>query len=165
MPTRLALSSLPLYFPNGRLVSRRLRWVARVALVSCVTGAALFALSPGEIPDMGVDNPLGIEALRSVSDLLEAVYLALYSFLLFASAASLVVRFRRSGSLERQQIKWLAFAALAVPVWFLTNAPIEGAVPNFFQVVDALIFSALIPVAAHLASGAAPRGQSPRTVP
>jgi len=65
---------------------------------------------------MGVDNPLGIEALRSVSDLLEAVYLALYSFLLFASAASLVVRFRRSGSLERQQIKWLAFAALAVPV-------------------------------------------------
>jgi hypothetical protein len=25
--------------------------------------------------------------------------------------------------LERQQIKWLVFAVLAVPVWFLTNAP------------------------------------------
>jgi hypothetical protein len=67
---------------------------------------------------MGVDNPLGIEALGSVSDLLEAVYLALYFFLLFASAASLVVRFRRSGSSERQPIKWLAFAALAVPCGF-----------------------------------------------
>jgi hypothetical protein len=147
----LLLCFLPLYFPNGRLVSRRWRWVVRLALFSCVTGAALFALRPGEIPYMGVDNPLGIEALRSVSDLLEPVYLALYFFLWFASAASLVVRFRRSGSLERQQIKWLAFAALAVPVWFLTNAPIEAAVPNLFQVVDALIFSAVIPVTAGVA--------------
>jgi hypothetical protein len=147
----LLLCFLPLYFPNGRLVSRRWRWVVRLALFSCVTGAALFALTPGEIPDMGVDNPLGIEALRPVSDLLEPVHLALYFFLWFASAASLVVRFRRSGSLERQQIKWLAFAASAVPVWFLTNAPIEAAVPNLFQVVDALIFSALIPVAAGVA--------------
>jgi hypothetical protein len=30
----LLLCFLPLYFPNGRLVSRRLRWVVRVALVS-----------------------------------------------------------------------------------------------------------------------------------
>jgi len=142
---------LPLYFPNGRLVSRRWRWVVRLALISCVTGAALFALSPGEIPSMGVDNPLGIEALRPASDFLETVYLALYFFLWFASAASLVARFKRSGSTERQQIKWLAFAASAVPVWFLTNAPIEAAVPNLFQVVDALIFSALIPVAAGMA--------------
>jgi hypothetical protein len=147
----LLLCFLPLYFPNGRLVSRRWRWVVGLALFSCVTGAALFAVNPGEIPVMGVDNPLGIEALRPVSDLLESVYLALYFFLFFASAASLVVRFRRSGSLERQQIKWLAFAALAVPVWFLTNAPIEAAVPNLFQVVDALIFSALVPVAAGVA--------------
>ena len=142
---------LPLYFPDGRLVSRRWRWVVRLALIACVTGAALFALSPGEIPYMGVDNPLGIEALRPVSDFLETIYLALYFLLWFASAASLVARFRRSGSTERQQIKWLAFAASAVPVWFLTNAPIEAAVPNLFQVVDALIFSALIPVAAGVA--------------
>jgi hypothetical protein len=100
---------------------------------------------------MGVDNPLGIEALRPASDLLETIYLAWYFLLWFASAASLVARFRRSGSTERQQIKWLAFAASAVPVWFLTNAPIEAAVPNLFQVVDALIFSALIPVAAGVA--------------
>jgi hypothetical protein len=147
----LLLCFLPLYFPNGRLVSRRWRWVVRLALFSCVTGAALFALSAGKIPVMGVDNPLGIEALRPVSDLLEPVILVLYFFLFFTSAASLVVRFRRSGSVERQQIKWLAFAALAVPVWFLTNAPIEAASPTLFAVMDALIFSALIPVAAGVA--------------
>jgi len=147
----LLLCFLPLYFPNGRLVSRRWRWVVRLALFSYVTGAALSALSPGEIPTSSFDNPLGIEALRPVSDLLEPVYLALYFFLFFASAASLVVRFRRSGSLERQQIKWLAFAALAVPVWFLTSAPIEAASRTLFVVMDALIFSALIPVAAGVA--------------
>jgi hypothetical protein len=109
-------------------------------------------LSPGEIPaTSGAVNPLGIEALGSVSDLLEPVYLALGFFLFFASAASLVLRFRRSGSLERQQIKWLAFAALAVPVWFLTSTPIEAASRTLFVVMDALIFSALIPVAAGVA--------------
>ena len=61
------------------------------------------------------------------------------------------MRFRRSGSLERQQIKWLAFAASAVPVWFLTSAPIEAASLTLFDVMDALIFSALIPVAAGVA--------------
>ena len=147
----LLLCFLPLYFPNGRLVSRRWRWVVGLALLFCVTGAVLSALTPGEIPDMGIVNPLGVEALRPVSDLLEPVYLALYFFLFFTSAASLVVRFRRSGSLERQQIKWLAFAALAVPVWFLTNAPIEAASRTLFIVMDALIFSALIPVAAGVA--------------
>jgi hypothetical protein len=75
----------------------------------------------------------------------------LYFASLFASAASLMVRFRRSGSVERQQIKWLAFVALAIPVWFLTNAPIEAASRTLFLVVDALVVSALIPVAAGVA--------------
>ncbi|HSK85765.1 MAG TPA: hypothetical protein VK902_20525 [Rubrobacter sp.] len=108
-------------------------------------------MSPGEIQEEGVVNPLGIEELRPVSDLLDPVYLALYFFLLFASAASLVVRFRRSGSVERQQIKWLAFAALAIPVWFLINSPIEAVSRTLFDIMDALIFSALIPVAAGVA--------------
>ncbi len=146
----LLLCFLPLYFPDGRLVSRAWRWVALLALFLCITGAALFALSPRE-QEGGIVNPLGIEALRPVSDLLEPAYLALYFFLWFASAASLVVRFRRSGSLERQQIKWLAFAASVVPVWFLISAPIEAASRTLFDVMEALIFVALIPVAAGVA--------------
>jgi hypothetical protein len=148
----LLLCFLPLYFPDGRLVSRRWRWVVRLALFSCVTGAALYALSPGEIPETeGIDNPLGIEALKPISDLLEPVHLALYFLLWFASVASLMVRFRRSGSLERQQIKWLAFAASAVPVWFLINVPIEAASRTLFDVMEALIFVALIPITAGVA--------------
>ena len=147
----LLLFFLPLYFPDGRLVSPRWRWIARVALVFSVGGAVYSAFSPGEIQNEGIVNPLGIEALGPVSDLLGTFVLVLYFALLFASAASLVVRFRGSGSVERQQIKWLTFAALAIPIWFLTNAPIEAASRTLFVVMDALIVSILIPVAAGVA--------------
>jgi hypothetical protein len=148
----LLLFFLPLYFPDGRLVSPRWRWLVRVALVFSVGGAVYSALSPGEIPaSEGIVNPLGIEALRPVSELLGPFVFVLYFAFLFASAASLVVRFRRSGSVERQQIKWLALAALAIPIWFLTNAPIEEASRALFVVLDALIVSTLIPVAAGVA--------------
>jgi hypothetical protein len=147
----LMLFFVPLYFPDGRPVSPRWRWLVRVAFLSCVGGAIYSAFSPGEIQDEGIVNPLGIEALRPVSDLLGPFVFVLYFALLFASAASLVVRFRRSGSVERQQIKWLAFAALAIPIWFLTNAPIEAASRTLFVVIDALIVSALIPAATGIA--------------
>ncbi len=148
----LLLFFLPLYFPDGRVVSPRWRWLVRVALVFCVGGALYSALSPGEIPASGgIVNPLGIEALKPVSELLGTFVFVLYFSFLFASAASLVVRFRRSGSVERQQIKWLAFAALAIPIWFLTNAPIEAASRTLFVVIDALVVSTLIPLAAGIA--------------
>jgi hypothetical protein len=147
----LLLSFVPLYFPDGRLVSPRWRWVVRLALFFSVTVAVYSALIPGGIQNQVIVNPLGNEALRSGFDLLNTLLWApLYITLLFASAASLVVRFWRSGSVERQQIKWLAFAALAIPVWFLTNAPIEAAAPALFSVVDSLGI-ALIPVAAGIA--------------
>jgi len=147
----LLLCFVPLYFPDGRLVSRRWRWAVGLALWFSATGAVLSALSPGEIQNEGIVNPLGVEPLRRVLDILAPVYGVLYFILLFASAASLVVRYRRSGSAERQQIKWLAFAALAIPLWFLTNAPVQAAAPNVFRVVDALVFSTLIPVASGIA--------------
>jgi hypothetical protein len=147
----LLLVFVPLYFPDGRLVSPRWRWLVRLAVLFGVSEVVRSALSPGKMRDSGIVNPLGIEALRPVFDLFETLVFAVYFTLLFASAASLVVRFRRSGSVERQQIKWLALAALAIPVWFLTNAPIQAVAPNLFLVIDSLVVSALIPLAAGIA--------------
>jgi hypothetical protein len=147
----LLLCFVPLYFPDGRLVSSGWRWIARFALVFSVCATVHSALSPGEIQDSGIANPLGIETSRPVFHLLEMLVFALYFPLLFVSAASLVVRFRRSGSVERQQIKWLALAAVLIPVWFLTNAPVQAAAPNLFLVLDSFFFSAMIPLAAGIA--------------
>jgi hypothetical protein len=142
---------VPLYFPDGRLVSPRWRWVVRLALFFAGVSTVSSAFLRGEIKDSGLVNPLGIVALRSVLGPLDTVNEVGYFGILFVSAASLVVRFRRSGSVERQQIKWLAFAALAIPVWFLTNAPIAAVSLTLFLVMDALISSALIPLAAGVA--------------
>ncbi len=147
----LLLCFVPLYFPDGRLVSRRWRWLVRFAIVFSGGTAVFSAFKPGEIQQEGIVNPLGVEALRPIFDVLEGPVFVLYFFLLFASAASLVVRFRRSGSVARQQIKWLALAAVAIPVWFLTNAPIQEAAPTLFVFLDALIVSSLIPLAAGIA--------------
>ncbi|MDQ3318516.1 MAG: hypothetical protein M3522_14445 [Actinomycetota bacterium] len=147
----LLLCFVPLYFPDGRLVSPRWRWLVRFALFFSVGATVFSAFRPGEIQEEGVVNPLGIEGLQPFLGLLDTLVFGMYFALLFASAASLVVRFRRSGSVERQQIKWLALAAVLIPVWFLTNAPIQAAAPNLFLVLDSFFFSAMIPLAAGIA--------------
>ena len=147
----LLLCFVPLYFPDGRLVSPRWRWLVRFAFVFTVGAVVFSALRPGEIQQEGVVNPLGVEGLRPFLGLLDTFVFGPYFALLFASAASLVVRFRRSGRVERQQIKWLALAAVAIPVWFLTNAPVQAAAPNLFLVLDSFVFSAMIPIAAGVA--------------
>jgi hypothetical protein len=116
-----------------------------------VSAAVTSALNPGEMQESGFVNPLGVETLSPILDVLETLVFALYFPLLFAAAASLVVRFRRSGSVERQQIKWLALAALVIPVWFLTNSPVEALSTSLFAVMDALFVFALIPLAAGVA--------------
>ncbi len=118
-------------------------------LVAAVT-AIYSALRPGEIKDLGLINPLGIEALRPVVALLDTVTFAAFFVVIFVSVASLVVRFRRSRRQERQQIKWLAYAAAAIPVWFLVNYPIEEMSGLLFSVVENLLFAG-IPVAVGIA--------------
>jgi hypothetical protein len=141
---------MPLYFPTGRPVSRRWGLVAWLVLV-LLPFVFLGAFSPGEAETgTGIQNPLVIEAVRPLARVLDAVVTALYLGLIFASAASLVVRFWRSAGVERQQIKWVAFAAAFIPIWFMTNAPIQAAFPILFQLIDALVIAA-VPVAAGIA--------------
>ena len=146
----LLLSFLPLYFPDGRLPSRRWRWVVRSSLFAAAVMAIYSALRPGEIKDLGLFNPLGVEALWPVVPLLDTVTFAAGFAVFLVSAASLVLRFRRSGRRERQQIKWLAYAAAAIPVWFLVNPPIEEISALLFAVVENLLFAG-IPVAVGIA--------------
>ena len=151
----LLLSFPPLYFPDGRLVSPRWRWIARSALVFGVVMAVIEALVPGRIRNLDFVNPMGVEGLRPVLLWLSDVtYLAFFG-IIFASATSLVVRFRRVWGEQRQQIKWLAYGVSALPAWFLIN-PFIGVVvsPFLFDLVvtvgDALLFAG-IPVALGVA--------------
>jgi hypothetical protein len=82
-----------------------------------------YAFAPGPLEDYPrVDNPLGIEGAGS--DVLKAFRVLgfpLFMVAAIASGASLVVRFRRSNGVERQQVKWMAAAAtFTVAAWITT---------------------------------------------
>ena len=108
-----------LLFPDGRLPSRRWRplaWLCGVVLVLVSVGVGF---GPGILEDLGgVRNPFGIERYPWVTD---AAYVVLPLFLLcmLGSVLSLVMRYRRSRGEERQQIKWIAFAASFVGIVYV----------------------------------------------
>src|SRR5919112_3411219 len=116
---------LPLYFPDGHLLSVRWRPVLWLALLFSVGFGVVFgAFFPGEMDELspgvagdipGIVNPLGIEALRSLDRVtqIDIILPVLLIVLVLCSVASLVVRFRRSSGEERQQMKWLTYAAAA----------------------------------------------------
>ena len=107
-PLALTLGSfLLLLFPTGRLPSPRWRFVAWIAAVS---GAVLiflnfFFLSPDQ-----AGGTISVVAVVVASVLFVSVFL---------SALSLVVRYRRASGVERQQLRWLAGAAVLVGVYIL----------------------------------------------
>ena len=106
---------LPLLFPDGRLPSAR--WKPFLGLI-IATLIALFGLLTFASPtvstssdDIVLDNPLYIDALGSIN--FDPVFGLLYVGIFGASVASLFVRYRSVGGVERQQIKWVAFGSLA----------------------------------------------------
>jgi hypothetical protein len=106
-------SFLLLLFPDGRLPSPRWRPVAWCAALGLIGFLAGYVLTPGPLEDFPqIVNPYGVD-----SPILDAVAVAgaiLASASMVASAVSLIVRMRRAGRTERQQIKWLAYGGALV---------------------------------------------------
>jgi len=102
---------LILLFPDGRLPSRRWRPLAWLAGAAIVVESVVVLLTPGPLDGLGgARNPFGVEGYPLL-ETLGWVVLLLLPLCMVASAASLVLRFRRSGGVVRQQIKWIALAA------------------------------------------------------
>jgi hypothetical protein len=121
----IALSLL--LFPNGRLPSRRWKWLAWLSVFLTIAGAVWVAFSPGVIGNLGsIRNPLGIEGLPSGFKPVQTIMLAL---LFVAALSTLVVRLRRARGIERQQIKWPAFTVVVVAgSSFLSDTAISEAI-------------------------------------
>ena len=112
---------LLLLFPDGRLPSPRWRKVARLIPGALVVPSIVVTLMPGDLADSGypgIENPLGVEALAPVVEVLQVTLLSI-PILILVCAGSLVIRFRRSRGQERLQLKWLAGAATVVALLFL----------------------------------------------
>jgi hypothetical protein len=106
-----AFAALLLLFPNGRLLSPRWRPVAWM-VAGWIAGVAVgnFASSPESY--LGAEAPVSLkEAAGRILQTIGGLAWLLAILAIPAAAASLVIRFRRSRGEERQQLKWLAYAA------------------------------------------------------
>jgi len=144
-----------LLFPDGRVPSPRWRPLAWACGAATVPVLAHHGFAPGSLAEFpGVANPLGIEGatfLRTGS--IDAVVTAVF----LAAIASLIVRFRRSRGIERQQLKWLAYAVGLMAVYFVVGGiafALAGADAEGESYAAGFVFAALIcgvPVSAGLA--------------
>ena len=130
-PVGLLSIYLILFFPDGKLPSRRWRPLAWFSGAVLVVVSLSIALAPGPLPDLGgVRNPFGLEGYPWIADVSNVIS-PLIPLCAVASALGLVLRYRRCGSEEREQIKWIAFAGSFVGLMSLIT------------VLSALVFAPL----------------------
>jgi hypothetical protein len=152
-----------LLFPDGRLPSRRWRPLAWLSGTVIVLVSILVGLTPGGLQNLGgIRNPYALESYPWL-ETVAYIVLPLLPLCMLASVISLVMRYRRSRGEERQQIKWIAFAASFVGLLYLiamvcafifpSEAWFQAGSPLWLDLLGyaALISFALVPIAVGFA--------------
>jgi hypothetical protein len=103
-----------LLFPTGRAPSRRWHWViwaivGATVLLVVPMAVATWSLRGSELLALTQETASGEVALALG---LQEAGLMIVAVCMIASVGSLFVRFRRAPNLERQQLKWLTYAAV-----------------------------------------------------
>ena len=143
-----------LLFPAGRLPGRRWRPLAWLVVAFVSVGVALSAFSPGAyLGSLGpIRNPLGVEGLTGAY---KALLYAGAPLLFGAAVLSLFVRLRRAEGVERQQLKWFAYAAAIFAsgvVLIVINLAVDT--PSWYVRAATAVFTAAgtaIPIAIGIA--------------
>jgi hypothetical protein len=151
---------LMLLFPTGRPISRRwgwLMWVGVVLLLFLLLGGTFVTpMQPGSgDANWSYPNPIGIFEYNAVQEsAILTFFFAVMPVWVVLCLASLVVRYRRAGRVERQQMKWLlvataVFAAAYIPVFLVTDfdSGLDTALWSYLWMVAML----LIPVSIGIA--------------
>ncbi|MGH3407199.1 MAG: hypothetical protein ACRDRJ_32570, partial [Streptosporangiaceae bacterium] len=145
-PLGLMGTQVLLRFPDGALPSPRWRWFSRLSLILIAAATAAMATTA---PADG-EGHANLTYLPWVPPwpLIVAALAALACFPV--SVASVVVRYRRAGITEREQIRWVAWAAgVFVGVYLLSALPVLPQAFGDSGVATAVVFVAyaLVPAA------------------
>ncbi|CAA9426087.1 hypothetical protein AVDCRST_MAG82-1769 [uncultured Rubrobacteraceae bacterium] len=152
-----ALFCIPVYlfllFPDGRLVSRHwgpVAWLAGAGLLATTVGNALSPGRLGDPPFETVENPAGLAAAEELEMItVLGFWLTLASICL--ALVSLVLRFRRAGGPERQQLKWFASAAALFAATSIVYTVFLAGVAEQAGQISTLLAFAGIPIAVGVA--------------
>jgi hypothetical protein len=148
-----ALASIlaPMLFPTGKLLSPAWRPILVTTLIGVLLAAIAIAVYPGEPPyfHIGIrfENPVGLAGAESFLNILIGTGTIFLVGSMLVVVLSLLLRFRRSQGLERQQLKWFVFGG-AINLLIL---PITGFVGDTTGGLLAAITSSLMPTAAGIA--------------
>ena len=133
-----------LLFPNGRLVSRRwlpILWLSWFAIII----EFLEVFRPGPLDKFQEwDNPLGIEQLAGYYEISGILIDLLMAALFIICLILLILRYRGATMVERQQIKWFAFAASIVFVGIIITLILRDIPPFVEAVIGLSIYSSLV---------------------
>jgi hypothetical protein len=128
--TVLGVTLPALLVPDGRLRSRRWRPVAATGVAAAALVLVGDGLAPARLEDLPIANPFGLTGpAGTVADLMAGVGIILWVATMVASLACVVLRFRSSTGVERQQLRWVAAGAAAAVAGLLAGAAIpQGSV-------------------------------------
>ena len=145
-------------FPNGHLPSPRWRAAVLIALTGSVFEFVGYALRPGHLdaPFKPVVNPVGVDGAFDLFDTISSIGWPFMGIGLVLAAAAMRRRSKQATGLERQQLKWVAFAsavagvliAVDIASFFLAS---DEADLNLLRTVTLGIAFSVIPVAAGIA--------------
>jgi hypothetical protein len=137
---------LLLLFPDGHLPGPRWRGVAWLYGLLGVAGIGSLALlptnQPGGFNELGpIPNPLEWEAAVEVLRPVNAVAQVVAAALIGVAAASMVVRLRRATGVQRQQLKWLAYAAvLLAGLYLISYLYTRGTIGSIPVLIDTVVY-------------------------
>jgi hypothetical protein len=113
---------LLLLFPDGRPVSPKLKVFIWLGIFASALASLSEWLRPGPLdrPLEAWDNVLGVEGARGILELASTMGLFLVALCGAVGVVSLVIRFRRSEGIQREQLKWITFSAVFfIIAWFI----------------------------------------------
>lgn len=126
-----------LLFPTGRPPSSRWRIVLATTTLGLVLAVVSYAFAPGPFEGVRpIENPFGVEALAGLLRIARALAAVLIVSSAGLSVLSLMLRYRRADGLERQQLKWLAFAGACLILIEVGLIAAEPFLPNTEAMTD-----------------------------
>jgi len=115
-------TQLPLRLPDGRLPSSRWRWYSRASIALIAVSLVGMSAQPGRVEDIpGTSSPVHAQWAEPLA---AAFLLVIVSFV--GALAALVIRYRRAGSHDRVQLRWVAFGGVLFLAVYVVTLPLAS---------------------------------------
>ena len=137
-----------LLLPDGHLRSHRWRVVVATAVAGPVLLMAGAGLAPGQLQQLPIDNPFGPAGVAgTVAWVVTYIGVGLHWVSLLAAGVCVVLRFRASRGVQRQQLRWVAAGPAGAVAGLILSIPgalqlLPGTASNL--VVANLVYPAML---------------------